>query len=317
MKIVILDAYSVNPGDMSWQGLEALGEVVAYDRTAPAQVLERVAGAEAVLTNKVALGADTLRRMPDCRYVGVLATGYNVVDVKAARELGITVTNIPSYSTMSVVQAVFALLLALTNRVESTADENRQGRWQRSLDFCWWDYPLMELAGHNFGIVGLGHIGMAVAHVAHALGMNVLAYTSKGADLLPDWITALPLDRLFEQSDVLSLHCPLTDRTEHMVNAASIATMRRGSIIINTGRGPLLDETAVAEALRSGQLGGAGVDVLAQEPPRDGSPLLQAPNCLVTPHTAWATVEARRRLIDIAVANLRAFAEGHPVNTVG
>lgn len=316
MNIVILDAYSVNPGDLSWNALETLGNLTVYDRTEPSQVIGRVKDADAVLTNKVVLDAATLAQMPRCRYIGVLATGYNVVDTQKAARLGITVTNIPAYSTMSVVQKVFALLLGLTDHVEWFADQNRRGRWSDSPDFCWWDFPLMELAGHNFAVIGLGHIGMAVAQVAHALGMNVMAMTSKSKDQLPEWITPLPLDQLLAQADVLSLHCPLTPDTNHIINADTIALMRPGAILINTGRGPLLDEKAVAKALTDNRLAGAGVDVLTQEPPAAGSPLLNAPRCIVTPHVAWATVEARTRLIDIAVANLRAFDDGHPVNVV-
>lgn len=316
MKITILDGYGMNPGDMSWAPLEELGDLTVYDRTAPEQVLERAAGSEALLTNKTVLTAETLRALPQLRYVGVLATGYNVVDIDAARELGIVVTNIPAYSTDSVVQMVFAHLLAITNRVEHYTDENRRGRWSTNPDFCYWDTPLHELSGKTFGIVGLGNIGMAVSRVARAFGMNVKAYTSKRAEELPDGVSKADLDELFATSDVVSLHCPLTDSTRHLVNAERLAMMKPSAILINTGRGPLVDEKALAEALESGRIHAAGLDVLSSEPPAADNPLLTARNCFITPHLGWATKEARERLLSIAADNLRGFIAGDIRNNV-
>lgn len=316
MKITILDGYGMNPGDMSWAPLEELGDLTVYDRTAPEQVLERAAGSEALLTNKTVLTAETLRALPQLRYVGVLATGYNVVDIDAARELGIVVTNIPAYSTDSVVQMVFAHLLAITNRVEHYTDENRRGRWSTNPDFCYWDSPLHELSGKTFGIVGLGNIGMAVSRVARAFGMNVKAYTSKRIEELPDGVSKADLDELFETSDVLSLHCPLTDSTRYLVNAERLAMMKPSAILINTGRGPLVDEKALAEALDSERIYAAGLDVLSSEPPAADNPLLTARNCFITPHLGWATKEARERLLSIAADNLRGFISGDIRNNV-
>lgn len=314
--IVILDAYSVNPGDLNWSGLDALGQLTVYDRTNPGEVWERIKAADAVLTNKVVIDSGLISKMHRCKYIGVLATGYNVVDIARAAEAGITVTNIPSYSTMSVVQTVFAHLLAITNKVEAFTAENRNGRWSRNPDFCYWDTPLMELAGHNMGIIGLGNIGSGVARVAAALGMNVLAYTSKNPTQLPGWIQPVPMARLLAESDIVTLHCRLTEKTRHMINADTLRQMKPGAILINTGRGPLIDEQAVANALHDGHLRAACVDVLGQEPPAADNPLLHAPNCTVTPHIAWATLEARTRLIDIATDNLRSFIHGQPVNVV-
>lgn len=316
MKITILDGYGMNPGDMSWAPLEELGDLTVYDRTAPEQVLERAAGSEALLTNKTVLTAETLRALPQLRYVGVLATGYNVVDIDAARELGIVVTNIPAYSTDSVVQMVFAHLLAITNRVEHYTDENRRGRWSTNPDFCYWDSPLHELSGKTFGIVGLGNIGMAVSRVARAFGMKVKAYTSKRIEDLPDGVSKADLDELFETSDVVSLHCPLTESTRHLVNADRLAQMKPSAILINTGRGPLVDEKALAEALDSGRIHAAGLDVLSSEPPAADNPLLTARNCFITPHLGWATREARERLLSIAADNLRGFITGDVRNNV-
>ena len=316
MKITILDGYGMNPGDMSWAPLEELGDLTVYDRTAPEQVLERAAGSEALLTNKTVLTAETLRALPQLRYVGVLATGYNVVDIDAARELGIVVTNIPAYSTDSVVQMVFAHLLAITNRVAHYTDENRRGRWSTNPDFCYWDTPLHELSGKTFGIVGLGNIGMAVSRVARAFGMKVKAYTSKRIEDLPDGVSKADLDELFETSDVVSLHCPLTESTRHLVNADRLAQMKPSAILINTGRGPLVDEKALAEALDSGRIHAAGLDVLSSEPPAADNPLLTARNCFITPHLGWATREARERLLSIAADNLRGFITGDVRNNV-
>ncbi len=317
MKIVVLDGYGMNPGDLSWDELEKLGDVTVYDRTAPSEVIKRSAGADILLTNKTILDREIIEKLPDLKYIGVLATGYNVVDIKAAREKGIVVTNIPSYSTASVAQMVFSLLLAITNNVEHYTADNRAGRWSRNADFCYWDAPLTELAGKTFGIVGFGNIGSKVAGIALALGMKVMALSSKPADALPSGVEkAENLDLLLKESDVLSLHCPLTDTTNHLINAETLAEMKPTAILINTGRGPLVDETALADALNEGKLRGAGVDVLSCEPPTIDNPLLYARNCYTTPHLGWATVEARQRLMDIAVANVANFIEGTPVNVV-
>jgi len=306
----------MNPGDLSWKGLESLGDVTVYDRTEPELVMARAAGADALLTNKTVLDSTTLHALPALKYVGVLATGYNVVDVDAAREAGIIVTNIPAYSTASVAQMVFAHLLAAVNNVEHYTIANRSGRWSASPDFCYWDTALTELAGKTFGVVGFGNIGSAVARIALAFGMKVLAFTSKEAVGLPDGVEKATLDDLFGRSDVVSLHCPLTDTTRHMVNADRLKLMKPSAILINTGRGPLVDEQALADALNTGALRAAGVDVLSCEPPRADNPLLSARNCFVTPHLGWATKEARTRLMDIAVDNLRSFIAGHPKNNV-
>lgn len=316
MKITILDGYGMNPGDMSWEPLEQLGELTVYDRTAPSEILGRAAGSEALLTNKTVLTGEILRALPGLRYVGVLATGYNVVDIDTARQLGIVVTNIPAYSTDSVVQMVFAHLLAITNRVEHYTAENRLGRWSGNPDFCYWDSPLRELSGKTFGIVGLGNIGRAVSRVALAFGMKVKAYTSKSPDKLPEGVAKADLDELFSTSDVVSLHCPLTESTRHLVDAARLAQMKPSAILINTGRGPLVDEEALAEALGSGRIHAAGLDVLTSEPPSADNPLLKAPNCFITPHLGWATKEARERLLDIATDNLRGFIAGDIRNNV-
>lgn len=316
MKITVLDGYGMNPGDLSWKSLEKLGVVTVYDRTTPEEVIERAKGSEALLTNKTILDSEILRSLPGLKYVGVLATGYNVVDIETARELGIVVTNIPAYSTDSVAQMVFAHLLAITNRVEHYTEENRNGRWSSSPDFCYWDTPLHELAGKTFGIVGLGHIGHAVARIALAFGMKVKAYTSKEASALPADIYKADLDELFGTSDVVSLHCPLTDTTRHLVNAERLKLMKPTAILINTGRGPLVDEQALTDALNNGTIQAAGVDVLTNEPPRPDCPLLSAKNCYITPHLGWATKEARERLMDIAVDNLDCFIKGNVKNNV-
>ena len=316
MNIVVLDGLAANPGDLSWEPLKELGHCVVYDRTAPHELLQRAAGAEALLTNKTVLTATDMEQLPDLRYIGVLATGYNVVDIEAARQRGIVVTNIPAYSTSSVAQMVFAHLLHITQRVGHYACENHGGRWARSLDFCYWDTPLIELAGKRMGIVGLGNTGMAAARIALAMGMEVVAYTSKSASDLPHGIRPCTMDELFSTSDVVSLHCPLTEDTRELVNAARLCTMKPTAILINTGRGPLVNEADLAEALNTGTIMAAGLDVLAQEPPREDNPLFGARNCFITPHIAWATVEARTRLLSQAVENLRSYMAGTPINNV-
>lgn len=316
MKIVVLDGYAANPNDLSWEDMQALGQLVVFDRTAPDQVLERSADADALLTNKVVLSAETLAKLPKLKYIGVLATGYNVVDTVAARRQGIVVTNIPAYSTDSVAQLTFAHILNITNSVAHYADQNRQGRWSASPDFVYWDTPLIELSGKTLGIVGLGNIGMKVATIARTFGMDVFAYTSKNSTDLPIGIQKTTLDGLLAVSDVLSLHCPLNEQTHHLINAQTLKKMKRGAILINTGRGPLVDEQAVADALNDGQLLAYGADVMTQEPPTADNPLLKCQNAYLTPHIAWATYEARKRLMLIATANLQAFIEGKPVNVV-
>ena len=316
MKIVILDGYALNPGDLSYDRLQQFGELKVYDRTAPEQVIERAKDADVLLTNKVVLGEKEINQLPKLRYIGVQATGYNVVDVEAARKHGIMVTNIPAYSTASVAQMVMAHLLNITQSVEYYARENRAGRWAKNPDFCYWDNPLIELAGKQMGIVGFGRTGSAVARLASAFGMKVAAYTSKPQEALPEGVEKLSLDELFASSDVVSLHCPLVPATQHLVNAERLALMKPTAILINTARGPIVDEQALADALNNGTLYAAGIDVLCEEPPRTESPLLTARNSFVTPHIAWATLEARSRLLDICEANLRAFIEGHPQNVV-
>jgi glycerate dehydrogenase len=314
MKIVILDGYGLNPGDLSWADFQALGECVVYDRTKSAELLERAEGAEALITNKTVITAKQMDALPALRYIGVLATGYNVVDVEAARQRGIAVTNIPAYSTDSVAQMVFAHLLNITQRVGHYAHENARGRWAANADFCYWDDPLTELAGKTFGIVGYGHTGQATARIALAFGMKVIVYTSKPQAILPAGITKVTLDDVFAHSDVVSLHCPLTPATSYLVNEQRLARMKSTAILINTGRGPLVDEKALAQALTEERLRAAGLDVLGNEPPKADNPLFRVPNCFITPHIAWATVEARTRLMQIAVENLRAFQQGESLN---
>lgn len=317
MKIVVLDGYGMNPGDLTWEGLEKLGDLTVYDRTSSSEVIERATGAEIILTNKTIIDQKTIENLPGLKYIGVLATGYNVVDIEAATEHNIVVANIPAYSTDSVAQMVFALLLAITNSVGHYTDDNRAGRWSRNADFCYWDSPLTELAGKTFGIIGFGHIGGKVAQIALSFGMRVMALTSKPRNELPDGVEkAADINRILQESDVLSLHCPLTDSTRHLINDSTLAIMKPSAILINTGRGPLVDEKALANALNSGKIHGAGVDVLSCEPPKLDNPLLYARNCYTTPHLGWATFEARKRLMDIAVANVANFLEGTPTNVV-
>ena len=316
MKIVVLDGYALNPGDLSWTGMEALGELTVYERTSPSEVLERSAGAEVLITNKTVITAEHMAALPQLKYIGVLATGYNVVDIDEARNRGIVVTNIPAYSTASVAQMVFAHVLNITQRVGYYATENANGRWTNSVDFCYWDTDLVELDGKKMGIVGLGNIGRATARIAQAFGMEVLVVTSKEQSALPEGMKKVTLDELFAQSDVVSLHCPLTPDTKEMVNAARLQTMKSSAILINTGRGPLVNEQDLADALNEGRIAAAGLDVLSVEPSVTGNPLLGARNCFITPHIAWATKEARIRLMDIAVNNLKSYQEGIIINNV-
>ena len=316
MKIVILDGYSANPGDLSWKELETMGEVTVYDRTSPSETVVRAAEADIVLTNKVIIGREEMAQLPHLKYIGVLATGYNVVDIEAAHERGITVTNVPAYSTESVAQMVFAHLLTVTNRTEHYAIANREGRWTNNKDFCYWDFPHQELSGKSFGIVGLGNIGQRVAAIAHAFGMRVCAYTSKSESQLPSYVEKKPLTDLLSESDVVSLHCPLTPDTRHLINNETLQKMKPSAILINTGRGPLVDDQAVAEALAEGRLAAFCADVLTEEPPKATNPLLNQPNAFITPHIAWASTEARIRLLQVAIGNVRSFLHGHPQNVV-
>lgn len=317
MKVVVLDGYAANPGDISWEPWNEVCELTVYERTAPSELMDRAKGAEALLTNKVVIDKATMEQLPELKYIGVLATGYNVVDVPAARALGITVTNIPAYSTMSVAQMVFAHLLNITQHVAAHSDEVVSGRWASNKDFCFWDSPLIELDGKSIGIVGLGNTGQATARIADSFGMKVLAYTSKQQSQLPDYVTkAESVDDLFRTCDVVSLHCPLNEQTKHLVNASRLKLMKPTAIIINTGRGPLVNDQDLADALNSGTIYAAGIDVLTQEPPREGNPLIGARNCYITPHIAWATASARKRLMQIALDNLKAFADGKPQNEV-
>lgn len=316
MKIVALDGYAANPGDLSWDELKTLGDCTIYDRTEPEQVLERAAGAEILLTNKVVLTAAHMAVLPELKYIGVLATGYNIVDVVAAKERGIIVTNIPAYSTPSVAQMVFAHLLNIAQQVQHHAQEVRNGRWTASKDFCFWDTPLLELRGKKIGIVGLGHTGYTTARIAIGFGMDVYAYTSKSPFQLPPEIKKCELDDLFRECDVVSLHCPLTDDTRELVNARRLQLMKPGAILINTGRGPLVNEQELADALNSGTLYAAGLDVLSQEPPQADNPLLTARNCYITPHIAWASTAARERLMHILLDNVKGYLSGKVINNV-
>ena len=314
MKIVILDGFTAQPGDLSWQALEELGTLTVYDRTQPHETVARAADADIVLTNKVVISREVMDQLPKLRYIGVLATGYNVVDIQAASQRGITVTNVPAYSTESVAQMVFAHLLTVTNRTEHYAIANREGRWSRNPDFCYWDFPHTELAGKTFGIVGLGNIGQRVAQIALAFGMKVKAMSSKPT--LPAGIEKVSWEEVLATSDILSLHCPLTERTHHLINSDTLRQMKSTAILINTGRGPLVDDQAVALALSEGRLSAFCADVLTEEPPSTENPLLKQPNAFITPHIAWASREARIRLIQVATDNVRAFLDGKPQNVV-
>ena len=316
MNIVILDGYTANPGDLSWGSLKEMGEVTVYERTRREEIAGRAADADIVLTNKVVMDREMMALLPRLKYIGVLATGYNVVDIEAARERDIIVTNVPAYSTESVAQTVFAHLLTVTNRAEHYAQQNRQGRWAENRDFCYWDTELTELAGKTMGIVGLGHIGRRVAEIALAFGMQVKAMTSKKAEELPAGIQKAELQSLLASADVVSLHCPLTEGTKHLIHRETLRLMKPSAILINTGRGPLVDDEALAEALNEGRLRAYCADVVTEEPPKADHPLLHAPNAFITPHIAWATVEARKRLLQTAIGNVEAFVNGHPVNVV-
>lgn len=316
MKIVLLDAHAANPGDLSWSALEAIAPCTVYPRTPPDAIIDRCADAEIVITNKAPLTRDTIARLPTLRYIGVTATGTNVVDLEAARDHGVTVTNVPGYGTPSVAQHVFALLLELTHHTGHHAQSVRDGRWASCPDFSYWDHPLVELSGRTLGIIGFGDIGRAVARIGLAFEMTVLASRRSWETPPPEGVTPAETDDIFRLSDVVSLHCPLTEATHHLVCDRTLALMKPTAFLINTGRGPLVDESALARALQNNRLAGAGLDVLSTEPPPPNHPLFTAPRCLITPHFGWATREARLRLIHTVAANLRAYLDGHPTNVV-
>ena len=314
MNITVLDGYTLNPGDLSWSPLQNLGACHIYDRTPPEAIIPRALVAEIVLTNKTPLHRDTIIQLPKLQYIGILATGYNVVDLEAARQRQIPVSNVPAYSTLAVAQMVLALLLELTRHVAHHTASVRAGQWSNHPDFCYWEKPLIALETLTIGIVGVGAIGQAVAQLAQAFGMQVLAYQRTPRSIAG--ITWVGLDELFQRSDVISLHCPLTPATHQLVDARRLALMKPSAFLINTSRGALIDETALANALRGGQIAGAGLDVLAVEPPSRDNPLLKLENCFITPHIAWATQTARQKLLEITVANIQAFLQGQPQNVV-
>lgn len=316
MKIVILDGYVTNKGDLSWDGIAALGDLTVYDRTSPERVVERAADADAIFVNKIKIDADTIARLPKLKFIGEMATGYDNIDVAAARERGIVVSNVPAYSTESVVQTIFAHLLNITNAVSLHDRSVHKGAWQHCRDFCYRLVPLTEISGLTMGIYGLGNIGSRVAEVAHAFGMKVIALTSKTSDRLPGYITPVSKDDFFAQSDVVVLCAPLTADNRHFINASTLAMMKPRAILINTARGGLVDSQALCCALREGKIASAGIDVLPAEPPHADEPLLTAPNCCITPHIAWQGDVARARLVKVCEENLRAFISGRPINVV-
>ncbi len=318
MRIVVLDGYTLNPGDLSWDRLKELGEVTIYDRTPEQEIIKRTQGADILLTNKTPLTGETIRQLLELRYIGVLATGYNVVDIDAARERCITVANVPAYSTYSVAQMVFALLLEICHHVQDHSNSVRNGRWSQSADFCYWDYPLVELAGKTMGIIGFGRIGRRVAAIAAAMGMKVIAASRSKRDTPRDiehfkWVD---IPQLLREADVISLHCPLLPETQGLINKDTIRQMKSTAILINTARGGVVVDEDLAQALNEGRIYGAGLDVLSMEPPRADNPLLSAKNCFITPHIAWATKEARVRLMDATVDNIKAYLAGQPINVV-
>jgi len=317
MKIVILDGHAANPGDLSWDEFGKLGELEVFERTRPDETVSRLQGVAVAITNKVVLNREIISALPELRYIGVTATGYNIVDIEAARERGIVVCNVPEYSTQDVAQAVFALLLELTLHTGHHAATVREGKWSRSADFCYWDYPLISLAGRTLGIIGYGRIGQAVARIALAFGMKVLiTRRSPPAKGDGDGVRFVGLDELLRESDVISLHCPLTPENKGFVNTQFLSKMRPSAFLINTARGELVNEAALADALNNGRIAGAGLDVLSAEPPPSDNPLLTAKNCVITPHIAWATKAARTRLLQISAENVRAWLNGRPQNDV-
>lgn len=317
MKIVVLDGFTLNPGDLTWSGFSSLGETVVYDRTSHSELIERATGAEVLLTNKTIIDADSLRQLKGLKYIGVLATGYNVVDIDAARELGIVVTNIPAYSTESVAQMVFAHILNITQRVGHYSDEASEYKWSRQNDFSYANTPLIELYGKKIGIIGFGNTGSATARIAQAFGLKVIAYTSKDSSSLPSGIEkAASFEQIFRECDIVSLHCPLNPDTKELINKERLSLMKKTAILINTGRGGLVNESDLAEALIEGKIFAAGIDVMVNEPPLEDNPLLGIPNCFITPHIAWATYEARVRLMELAIQNLKSYIEGKTINNV-
>ncbi|WP_018625927.1 D-2-hydroxyacid dehydrogenase [Niabella aurantiaca] len=317
MKIVILDGYTLNPGDLSWDEMNALGEVIVYDRTPLEKIVERAADASVVLTNKTPLNAETIEQLPALQFIGVLATGYNVIDIQAAAKRGILVANVPGYGTASVAQLTFALLLTLCQRVQKHSDGVKEGRWSRSPDWCYWDYPLVELSGKTMGIIGLGTIGKNVADIARAFGMQVVAMSREGGGAsAPDGVERAPLKELLAASDVVSVHCPLVPETKDLINKERLGYMKPSAFLINTSRGPVINEEDLAAALNRDQIAGAGLDVLSVEPPQKEHPLYTAKNCILTPHIGWATREARLRLLETAILNIQGFVNGRPVNIV-
>jgi glycerate dehydrogenase len=317
MKIVVLDGYTLNPGDLSWDELKKFGDVVVYDRTPAEEVADRAAGAEIIFTNKTPVGEEALNKLPSLKFIGVLATGYNIVNTEVAKQKGVIVANVPGYGTTSVVQMTFALLLELCLHVQRHSDSVMDGKWSRSADWCFWDYPLVELAGKTMGIIGFGNIGQQVGDVATAFGMKIIGNSRHRTDQLHrknfSWAG---VEELLKNSDVVSIHCPLTPETKDLINKERLQLMKRSAFLLNTSRGPIIVDNDLAEALNNGAIAGAGIDVLSTEPPRSGSPLFGAKNCIITPHIAWATKEARERLMQITLSNLDAFLKGNPVNIV-
>lgn len=314
MKIVILDGYTENPGDLDWQGFEQFGETIVYDRTAPEETISRIGNADIVITNKTVIDKQVLKACPCIRYIGVLATGYNVVDVETALEKRIIVTNIPTYGSDAVGQFAIALLLEICHHIGHHNEAVHKGKWSNNPDWCFWDYPLIELAGKTMGIIGFGRIGQVTGKIAHALGMNILAYDSHTRE--HEYAKYVSLDKLLSEADVIVLHCPLFPETKEIINKNNIAKMKKGVIIINNSRGPLINEKDLTEALQSGHVYAAGLDVVSSEPIKHDNPLLNAPNCIITPHISWAPKESRKRLMDIAVNNLKSYLDGDPINVV-
>jgi glycerate dehydrogenase len=317
LKIVCLDGYTENPGDLSWDDFKALGNFTVYDRTPASEIIQRIGKAEAILTNKTPITRTTLEACPNLKYIGVLATGYNVVDTETAKKSGVTVTNIPTYGTAAVGQFAIALLLEICHHIGHHSEAVHQGRWANCDDFCFWDYPLIELAGKTMGIIGFGRIGQVTGTIAKALGMKVIAHDEAENATGKAIAEYVSMDTIFTQSDVISLHCPLFPSTQGLINKNTIAKMKDGVIILNNSRGPLIIEQDLADALNSGKVSAAGLDVVSSEPIKSDNPLLKAKNCIITPHISWAPKESRKRLMDIAVGNLDAFLQGKPVNTVG
>lgn len=316
MKIVNLDGYTTNPGDLSWKCIEKYGELTTYDRTKPEEVVERAKDAEILFINKTPINAEMLKQLPKLKYVGLQSTGYNIIDVKAARELGITVSNIPAYSTNAVAQLVFAFILEITNKVSLHSDSIHNDEWTNCPDFCYWKAPLTELDGKTIGIIGFGSIGQRVAKIAEAFGMNVITYTPHPKPDEFKNISFVSFKELMKNSDFVTCHCPLTPETTGIINEYALSLAKKSAVIINTSRGPVVDDKALADALNSGRIQAAGLDVLTTEPPKKDNPILTAKNCLLTPHIAWAGYETRKRLIDLLEENLKAFLNGHPQNVV-